>query len=32
MKEGEPVDFIYIINQGEFEIIKYLGKGEEESK
>lgn len=32
VKEGDPAEYIYIVNQGEYEVIKYLGKGEEENK
>lgn len=32
VKEGDPADYVYIIERGEFEITKYLGKDEEEQK
>ncbi|CAI2387493.1 unnamed protein product [Moneuplotes crassus] len=32
IKEGDPIDYIYIIKEGEFEVVKYLGKEDEEEK
>jgi hypothetical protein len=32
IKEGDPIEYIYIVNEGEYEIAKYLGKGEEEDR
>jgi CRP-like cAMP-binding protein len=32
IKEGDPVEYIYIVNQGEYEVVKYLGKGDEEDR
>lgn len=32
IKEGDPIDYIYIVKEGEFEILKYLGKDDQEEK
>jgi len=31
VKEGDPIEYIYIVWSGEYEVIKYLGKGEEDT-